>query len=168
MTGRIHMNIEKNTDIIVYPDLLSKETHRSKAEEPPWRTARDRALGYLDAIGVTPFDALELSRQATGKARDIVESRKNGHPVSVTMQIMRQMLIERQIIDTTDHHLATGIRFLPSPVFPEWNRGNMIPQKLVTAPWNGIAGKTRRSKYLKWIALVLGLLILLIYTYMMR
>ncbi len=155
-----------HTEIIVYRDLQSKGTQGSETGGNPWRAARDRALGYLDAAGITAFEALDLSRQALDQARDAVASRKSGHPVSVSMQITRRLLIEQHRIDIIDHSLETDFRFLPTPVFPEWNRGNMIPQKLEIAPWNSFAGRTRKIMSFRWVAPYLGLLILLIYLYL--
>lgn len=160
--------LEKNTQIIVYPDLLYRTAHGSDAGENPWQAARDRTLGYLDAAGIPALEALDLSTMTLNRARDAVASRKKEHPVSIAMQITRQLLIEQHRIDVVDpKNLKIDFRFLSTPVFPEWNRGDMIPQKLEIALWNSFAKRSRKFMNFRSLFLYLGLLILLIFLYLM-
>lgn len=130
---------------------------RPESTEKEWTMARNRMMRYLDALGISPPESAALAEEV------IRRTAGGGNPVPETMQALREILKERNIIDMADDTCRTPeILFNPAPA---WNRGPMIPQKLDTTPWNRFVSPVLFRIRSTSLGPFLGLIIFLIIIY---
>lgn len=112
---------------------LSENTGRQDAAEP-WQMARNRVIGYLDALGFDPRQALEITRHILDITRDRLQGQSGGTPVAVAMQQLRRQLRQYGRGNRPDDgRLPDGKDCFLKPV-PPITPGWMRPQRLQLYP----------------------------------
>ena len=145
--------MKTDTDILIYPHLHSPDGSEHSIKE--WQTARERILGYLDALGVEPLESLALSRHVLEKTKNEMTPDDGRHPVTESMRLLRQILIEQNRIDVANG-TRNPMKFHILPSFPDHNRGIMMPQKLDSSLWRLLRHRTRKFFRFRWITPYIG------------
>ena len=123
-----------------------------------WRMIRNRTLGYLDAIGVPPVEALEISLQVIEEVRSRIEADASIRPVETAMQVLRRILKKHNRIEGKNGLLPDDAELISQPLPPR-KRGNMTPQNLE----GGRPGSRLFSKTLKMFKFILPLILLFVF-----
>jgi|GEM_PF-4474240 len=158
--------MEKDTDnILIYPALLPGGGLPPDSVERRWKMARDRMLSYLDALGIPPLEAMDLTNEVIDRTRGRAGA-GGSDPVPETMRVLRAILKDRDKIDTVDNTCRIP-ELLSLPAAPKLNPGAMIPQRLDTAPWNGLVGRTLTRIHFRGFGPYVGLILAMIVIYFM-
>lgn len=91
-----------------------------------WRMVRNRTIGYLDAVGVPPVEALEISLQVTEELRRRMAADASIRPVETALQVLRRILKKQHRIEGKRGLLPDDAELLRQPLPPR-KPGTMTP-----------------------------------------
>ena len=99
--------------------LLQNDASQTMAGH--WQMARNRLIGYLDALGMAPGEAMELTHQALDLARAHHRPGETGPPVAEAMRQLGPLLadqkqIEPPIANARPKHTDCFPIFRPAPM----------------------------------------------------
>ena len=94
-----------------------------------WKTARDRMLSYLDAVGVPPVEALEMTLHIIEQIRAGGPEAQETPPVERAVRALRRQLADQGRIAADIFTLKDSEDLFPPPT-PELQPSRMVPQRL--------------------------------------
>lgn len=101
-------------------------TDRIPEKEWQWRMARNRMIGYLDALDVPPVEALETTCEVSAEVRRRSQTQDTIKPVEEAMQMLRRTLAEQNRIEEGNFMASADAEFLQRPL-PPMKQGRMLP-----------------------------------------
>jgi hypothetical protein len=81
-----------------HPDASDPSPPAKKSgasQEPLWRRAQRRALGYLEVMGAPTLEGHELVMEALKRAQQTIRIAGRGDPAKETVRILRRLLNDR-------------------------------------------------------------------------
>lgn len=105
-----------------------------------WRAARDRVLGYLDALETPAPRSLEICLKVLQTARE--QGCRGDAPVTAAMTHLYKMPADEIRVPVQNGRPEGTDPLIPS--IPELNRGKMVPEELGFAPVRHIRKRRRR------------------------
>lgn len=95
-------------------------------KEWQWRMARNRMIGYLDALDIPPVEALETTCEVIAEVRRSSQAHDSIKPVEEAMQVLRRKLVEQNRIEDGNFMAFTGAEVVQRPL-PPMKQGRMWP-----------------------------------------